>query len=286
MRLGVVILTTGGRCDQLAAALASIRAQRGISSQIVVVANTDDRDVDIDVGDAQLVRPGTNLGIPAGRNLGVSALADVDAVAFLDDDAELVDRDVLAHALAELATDEHLAVVSMRLIDPETGKTERRHVPRIIVGDPARSSWATTFLGGACVIRHSAYNAAGGLPERFFYAHEETSLAWRLIDQGWRIRYRGDLTVAHPAHPPTRHGDYHHLSARNRVLLARMHLPWPVAGVYLAVWLTLSLIRGAGGRRAVLRGFRDGFGLDGVERSPLRWATVVRLARYGRPPII
>ena len=31
------------------------------------------------------------------------------------------------------------------------------------------------------------FHGAGGLPEAFFYALEETDLAWRLIDAGWRV---------------------------------------------------------------------------------------------------
>ncbi|MEX2487321.1 MAG: glycosyltransferase [Nitriliruptoraceae bacterium] len=289
MKLGVVMLTTGSRPDELARAIASVRAQRGITPSVVVVANTEDPAaadaVAAACGEATVLRPGENIGIPAGRNLGLDALGDVEAVAFLDDDAELVDRDVLAQAAAAFTTDPQLAVVSLRLVDPITGRTERRHVPRLVVGDPSRSSWATTFLGGACVIRRRAFLDAGRLPEDFFYAHEETSLAWRLIDRGWRIRYRGDLTVAHPAHPPTRHPDAHRLSMRNRVLLARMHLPTAIGVTYVTTWLCLSLLRNFAARRELLRGLRDGWRMP-VDRAPLHWHIVWRLTRYGRPPVV
>jgi GT2 family glycosyltransferase len=289
VRLGAVVLTTGERPRELAAALDSIRAQRDVEVDTVVVCNADSP-VGLGVGDAadvEVVRPGRNLGIPGGRNLGVERLGDrAEAVLFLDDDAELAAADVLRRVVAALEADPTLAVVTMRLRDPDTGHTERRHVPRLVVGDPARSSWVTTFLGGACVIRTDAYTAAGGLPEAFFYAHEETSLAWRLLDAGWRIRYRGDLEVLHPAVAPSRHADYHRLSARNRVLLAHLHLPFVVAAVYVAAWTLISVVRAPGAWRAIAGGLVDGVRMRHLDRQPIRWRTILRMTLLGRPPVL
>jgi GT2 family glycosyltransferase len=264
------------------------RSARSATStvDVVVVVNAED-DVAVDAGGAEVVHPGRNLGIPAGRNLGFDRLRDrVDAVLFLDDDAVLAADDVLHRVVAALEADPSLAVVTMRLRDPDTGRTERRHVPRLVVGDPARSSWVTTFLGGACVIRADAYAAAGGLPEAFFYAHEETSLAWRLLDAGWRIRYRGDLEVLHPAAAPSRHADAHRLSARNRVLLAHLHLPFALAAVHVGAWTLISLVRTPGAWRAICRGLADGLRMRDLERQPIRWRTILRMTRLGRPPIL
>lgn len=281
-----VILTTGGRPEALARAVASVRRQRGVDTEVVVVRNLDEPEVEPRVQDGiRVLSPGRNLGIPGGRNLGVGACRG-ELVLFLDDDAELAGDDVLRRAADRFAADASLAVVSMRLVDPATGRTERRHVPRVRVGDPATSSWVTTFLGGASIVRRSAFDAAGGLPERFFYAHEETSLAWRLIDRGMRIRYDAQLVVHHPGAAPSRHASYHRLSARNRVLLARMHLPVPLAVVYVAVWAALSAVRDPRGWPASARGFIEGLRATGVPRAPIRWRTVWRLTRYGRPPIL
>lgn len=291
MTVGVVVLTTGRRPDELAAALASVARQRDVDTDVVVVVNAED---DVDLGDLDAVgaggvrvtRMGRNLGIPEGRNRGAAELPHVPLLLFLDDDAVLVGDDVLARVVAAFGDDPRLGAVTMRIVDPETGVTQRRHVPRIRVGDPTRSSWVTTLLGGASVVRADAFRAVGGLPGEFFYAHEETSLAWRLLDRGYRLRYAADLVVHHPAMPPARHAEYHFLTARNRVLLARKHLPTPVAVVYVLVWTVLGLARGAGGRAVTLRGLLTGLRLRGVERHPIGWATVVRMVRYGRPPII
>ena len=51
------------------------------------------------------------------------------------------------------------------------------------------SGAVTTFLGGGSVVRRAVAGPGGGAAGRFFYAHEETDLAWRALDAGWRIRY-------------------------------------------------------------------------------------------------
>lgn len=286
MKVAGVILTTGERPDELAAAIDSVRRQRGVDVEVVVVRNADEdaRPPEVEDG-VVVVRPGRNLGIPGGRNLGARSSAG-EVLLFLDDDAVLADDRLLRRALDDFAADPSLGAVSMRLVDPVTGRTERRHVPRLRVGDPARSSWVTTFLGGASLVRREAFEAAGGLPERFFYAHEETSLAWRMIDLGYRIRYAADLVVHHPGAAPSRHATYHHLTARNRVLLARMHLPAPVAVAYVLLWCGLTLVRDRAAWRASLRGWADGLRARSVVRQPIAWRTVWRLTRYGRPPLL
>jgi GT2 family glycosyltransferase len=161
-------------------------------------------------------------------------------------------------------------------------------VPRLRARDPGRSSVVTTFAGGACAIRRSAYLAAGGLPEEFFYAHEETDLAWRLLGLGCRLEYDAAVRVSHHTMPNSRHGAFHRLDGRNRVLLARRNLPWPLAAVYLADWfcLTVARERSAAAVRAWLSGFATGWRMDQGERRPVSARTVWRMTRAGRPPIV
>jgi GT2 family glycosyltransferase len=233
-----------------------------------------------------------NLGIPGGRNVGVElfgpAGSDVDAVLFLDDDGLLPSDDTGELVRAAFAADPKLGIISFRIADPQTGVTQRRHVPRLRAADPLRNSRVTTFLGGACAVRTDVIRQAGPLPDIFFYAHEETDLAWRALDAGWQIEYRSDLVLHHPTTSPARHAVYHRLVARNRVWLARRNLPWLLVPAYLGVWFALTLVRRPSRQalRAWLGGFREGWTTPCGERRPMRWRTVWRLTRLGRPPII
>ena len=177
----------------------------------------------------------------------------------------------------------------MQVVDPDGGPGARWHVPRLRAGDPERSSVVTTFLGGACAIRRSAYLEAGGLPDLFFYGHEETDLAWRLMDRGYRLEYDATARMCHHALPNARHSTFRRQDGRNRVLLARRNLPWPLAAVYLADWMALTVARERGKRgslRPWFAGFAEGWRTDPGPRQPISLRTAWRMANAGRPPVI
>jgi GT2 family glycosyltransferase len=178
--------------------------------------------------------------------------------------------------------------VSFRITDPDDGSTQRRHVPRLRVGDPLRSSDVTTFLGGGSAVRRRLLEQVGGLPDEFFYAHEETDLAWRALDAGWRIRYDASCVMHHPATAPTRHASYLRLNARNRAWLARRNLPAALVPVYLLCWVVLTVVRvrEPGALRTWFRGLAEGLTTACGPRRPMRWATVWKMARLGRPPLL
>lgn len=290
MKLGAVILTMGNRPDELRALLDSVAAQDGDPVPTVVVGNGAPLP-ELPEGVRTVELP-ENLGIPGGRNRGVEAFGpsgtEVDALLFLDDDGLLPRTDTAELIREAFAADPELGIVSFRIADPETGLTQRRHVPRLRASDPMRSSRVTTFLGGASAVRTSVFAQVGGLPDDFFYAHEETDLAWRALDAGWAVDYRADLVLNHPTMPPTRHAVYHRMVARNRVWLARRNLPAPLIPVYLGVWLLLTLARRPSrpALRAWLGGFKEGWTSACGPRRPMRWRTVWRLTRLGRPPVI
>jgi GT2 family glycosyltransferase len=290
LRLGAVIITVGERPDELRALLESVARQHGEPVETVVVGNgVPVRDVPEGVRTVELPE---NLGIPGGRNAGIEAFgpsgSDVDVLLFLDDDGLLPDPGTAEQVREAFAADPVLGIISFRIADPETGLTQRRHVPRLRASDPWRSSRVTTFLGGANAVRTQVLAQVGPLPEAFFYAHEETDLAWRALDEGWMIDYRADLLFNHPATPPSRHAGYHRLGARNRVWLARRNLPVPLVPLYPGVWLLLTLLRrpSAAALAAWLSGFREGWTTPCGPRRPMKWRTVWRLTRLGRPPVI
>ncbi|MET9918231.1 glycosyltransferase family 2 protein [Streptomyces sp. NPDC059605] len=290
MKVGAVIITMGNRPDELRALLDSVARQEGDRVEVVVVGNgAPVPEVPAGVRTVELPE---NLGIPGGRNVGIEAFGpsgtDVDVLLFLDDDGLLPLADTAELCRRAFEADPRLGIVSFRIADPDTGVTQRRHVPRLRASDPLRSSRVTTFLGGANAVRTEVIAEVGPLPGRFFYAHEETDLAWRALDAGWMIDYRADMVLNHPTTAPSRHAVYHRMVARNRVWLARRNLPAPLIPVYLGVWLLLTLLRrpSVPALKAWFGGFREGWTTPCGTRRPMKWRTVWRLTRLGRPPVI
>ncbi|MFJ8445129.1 glycosyltransferase family 2 protein [[Kitasatospora] papulosa] len=296
-RIGVSVVTMGDRPEQVEALLASVAMQDVRPSRVVVVGNGSPLPdygsfpglTDL-AGGVTLLELDENLGCPGGRNEALDALAgfgDVDVVIELDDDGLLVDKDVFRKVRELYAADPGLGIVGFRIAD-ELGETQRRHVPRLRAKDPMRGGPVTAFLGGGHALSMKMLAETGPWPAEFFFTHEETDLAWRALDAGWKILYEPGLLLQHPRTSPARHAVYHRMTARNRVWLARRNLPLLLVPAYLGTWvlLTVARTRSAAGLRAWAAGFAEGLRTECGERRPMRWSTVWRMTRLGRPPVI
>ena len=314
-RMVWVILTTGGRPEELGRAVASVlggpeeirpgeirpdqvrpdeaqpdehrpddvSGRRNLG--VVVVSNGAGR-LAFDDPRVRVLELAENVGAPGGRDAAVRTLGgDVDVVGFLDDDAELAPG--ATGLIVELfEADPALGVTTFRLVD-ERGDTQRRHLPRIGEDGADESGEVALFLEGACAMRRAAYVDAGGYFTDLVYAHEALEFSWRLVERGWSIRYVTEVRVFHPHTTIGRHPDGWRRTGRNRVWIARRTLPWPVAIVHVGLWLVEGARRApdAASRRAYVSGWWSGWSTP-VERDPISWRTVLRLARLGRPPIV
>ena len=282
--VGAVVLTMNDRPEEFSVAMNSLLAQQGVELDIVVVGNgcTPEQVP----GGVRTVELPTNVGIPEGRNVGAANVKG-DLIFFFDNDAVLPAPDALLRLAAEFARDPRRAYVQPRIADPVTGRTLRRWVPRLRVSRPDRSGTVTVMAEGVVMVRRDLFEAVGGWPGHFFLFHEGIDLAWRLWDRGSIGHYAPDVIVHHPATDPARHTNFYRLNARNRVWLALRNLPAPLIPLNLATWAltTLWRFRDPAALRASLAGLAEGLRGGHGARTPMRWATVARLTRAGRPPV-
>ncbi len=279
MTFGCVVLTQGKRPAELRAALDSLLGQEGVSVDVVVVGNGWEP---TGVGVRGVHLP-EDVGIPGGRNAGVPAVRG-ELLFFLDDDARLGSVDALARVAERMTPD--VGLLQLRVRGDGPGTPPRDWVPRLRVGDPARSSDVTAVWEGAVCMPRAVFEEVGGWPAEFRYAHEGVDLAWRVMDAGYRVVYAGDVEVVHPVYKAAPHDYSAYHGARNRVWLARRHLPLPLAVLYVLGFMarTFPLMRGR--FRAAARGYRDGLRGSAGPRRPLRVKTLWRMTRAGRPPVI
>lgn len=282
---GVVVLTMGQRPEDLRRAVDSLLAQQDVVVDVVVVGNGWEP-----VGLPEGVRGlglAENVGIPAGRNAGVDQVAG-DLLFFLDDDACLPDPNFLASIKGRFASDPSLGLIQPRVEDATGIEPPGRWVPRLRVGDRTRSGPATTLWEGATAVRRSVFERAGGWPEEFFYGHEGIDLVWRVWDAGYTCWYAADLVVHHPVIDPLRHEEFYRMNARNRVWLAKRNLPAILEPLYVGSWvgLTVTRVREREALRAWFAGLSEGVREAPRERRPMKWGTVWRMAKAGRPPVL
>lgn len=280
--VSVIVLTMGDRPEELDKLVASLQPQQPFDG--VLIGN----------GVTPRSYPGwrsisleRNVGIAAGRAIGADE-ASGEVLVFLDDDACVVSPDLVERCQHAFATQPDLGAIAMRVVVEGTTRSLSEWQPRLRGVRQDDAGDVTWFAGGAHAVRASAYHQCGGYDRNFWYAHEETDLAWRLLDRGYRIAYEPDLVVSHPFATPARHRDSLWYSARNRVWVARKHLPIPLAVLYCAMWLVVQLGRCRAREEVahVLRGSWAGMTHGVGPRQPMRWRTVLTMTRLGRPPII
>ena len=267
-------------------ALDSLLSQRGVDADIVVVGNGWKPSA-LPPG-VQGVHLNDDVGIPAGRNAGVPH-AHGELLLFLDDDASLGGTDTLQRIAAKFADDPRLGLLQLRVVPRSGGAPRRDWVPRLRVGNPARSSDVTAVWEGAVAIPRTVFEKAGAWPGDFLHAHEGVDLAWRVMDGGYRVHYAGDLVAFHPAQPEAMpHGYSFYFGARNRVWLARRYLPLPLGVVYVFTFALRTALRMRSLRdlREAARGYREGVRGPCGARRKLRGRTLVRMVLAGRPPIM
>jgi GT2 family glycosyltransferase len=213
-----------------------------------------------------------NLGA-AGRNAGVRQ-AQTPYVALCDDDTWWAPG-ALARAADCFDAHRRLGILTGRILvgedgreDPTCARMADSPLPRVagLPGVPVLG-----FMAGACMVRRSAFLAAGGFEPRFFLGGEERLLATDLYVAGWDLIYANDVII-------------HHFPSPRRDAPARRRLLWRNALWFS--WLrrpAASVLRGS--LRALWQGaidatLRPGF-LDAVAGLP--WA--LRHRRTVSPPV-
>ena len=231
---------------------------------------------------ATLVRSDENVGVTAGRNR-LLELTTSDVVLFLDDDAVLTSSAV-EPLRRRFSDDDRLGVVAFAVRRADGSMAPSEYPFRGPPVDPARPRPCAYFVGCAYAARRSAVTEVGGYDEGFFYSTEEIDLSLRLLAAGWHLFYDPELTIEH--RPSVRGRSVAPrvpaLRLRNRIILARRHLPAPAAAVHLGAWgaRTLREAIASKGVRAWLSGWAEGFGTP-VHRQRLPWPQVVEIHRLG-----
>ena len=132
---------------------------------------------------------------------------------------------------------------------------DREHSPSEVFG----------LCGGACAIRRDVWEELGGLREDLFMYYEDTDFSWRIRESGRRVEFVAGAVVHHE-HAASSGADspmFVRVNARNRILVAAEHAPWPV----LARALARTALRAArhGLRGPVMQGLRQG--IAGIRRA-------------------
>ncbi|GAA2169443.1 glycosyltransferase [Pedococcus bigeumensis] len=246
-----VVPTLGERTDTLGAALASIRAQEGVTTTLVVVAPPDATEArDIATEHGALIVDDPKRGLSAAVNVGIDAAKDESYFSWIGDDDEL--RPDGLRTLVDLIEDES-AVVAFGACEYMAGDNRVFAVSR--AGD-----WATRVLAWgpdlipqpASLTRLDALRAAGPFDEKLRFVMD--------LDMFLRLRRLGRFVSTPRAvavyrwHPDALTVANRGASIAEAEMVKRRHLPprlRPVACVWqVPVRLAINVVSSQLSRRA------------------------------------
>jgi len=223
--VSVVIVNYNGE-QYLAGCLRALRDIVGLGVEVIVVDNgSTDGSLDVlaehERKELKVIRVGRNLGFGRANNLGTS-VACGKYYLLLNTDCYLRPH-ALERLVRVLEERPDMAVVGPRLLNANGTLQPSCHnfpVPivlfleqsllwklsrgipfvrdRILIAGPHDREKAVDWLSGACLlVRASAYKAAGGFDERFFFYWEETDLCLRIKRLGWGVLFEPSAEAVH-----------------------------------------------------------------------------------------
>ena len=172
MALGVdVVIPTFRRPEALVRCLAALEKQTIAPTSIEVVDDSEN-----------------DRGPAFSRNIGWKK-GDAPIVAFTDDDC--VPSENWIETIQNLFKDAELGGIEGSVTTIDEGGRDSHMNPN------PRDRW-NRFKTANMAYRREALEAVGGFDEQYFIHREDTDLAWRVINNGYRIEWSQDCVVHHP----------------------------------------------------------------------------------------
>lgn len=210
------------------------RSRPSVPTEVVVVANGLSGDALSSLrnrDDIVLVRSAVNAGFSGGNNLA-ARFARGRYLLLLNDDS-VIEPGFIDHLLSTVERDQAIAAVGGRILSADGTVQEAGSVlwsdgwaAHVGVGIPGDSSaysymrYADYVSANGLLVDRRAWDAAGGLDERYFPAYyEDVDLCLALREQGYRVAYEPRARLKHLESQSTTSGFRNFLLTRNRAQL-------------------------------------------------------------------
>lgn len=173
-----------------------------------------------------------NLGVTRGRNFALQ-YSKGEIVIFLDDDAVLQGEDALVNVLRAFEKqgfeNRPIGIVSFKILYYDSLEMQKNGLPhKQFEQYKDKSEFFTYFFaGGAHAIKRKILDEVGHLPAEFFYGMEEYDLSYRILDNGYCIKYDSSIVMLHKESPLGRkpRSDKQRMMWVNKTKVAYRYLP-------------------------------------------------------------
>lgn len=208
-KLVTIAILTWNRRTEVERAVRSALAQTYKTIEVLVVdsASSDGTAdaLETQFPDVKVVRLHRNLGCPEGRNIAFAN--SKGAYIFCLDDDGWLPPETIERCIEVFRRDATIGVVTCQILAPgetASGKSGQKAV--------------RVFNGGASMVRREVFERAGYYPSDFVRQAEESDLALRIFDAGFKIIYTDDAVMFHAPSPINRDiGQFIYYGCRNEL---------------------------------------------------------------------
>ncbi len=313
MKVAIITLNYNGKKDTLEFLESLKRLQvTGYSVQIIVVDNaSSDGSISAihkQFPEVDILQTGGNLGFSGGYNKGLdyAKIWGADYFLLINNDTLIKDPDLVLELIKTIKSDPKIGLVSPKIyfapgFEYHKDRYKRKDLGKVIWFAGGKFDWdnigsvhrgideidigqydgveETEIFSGACVlIKKDVLEELEGLDERYFLYFEDSDLAKRAKEAGFKIYYNGKIVIYHKVSRSTGIGskitDYYH--TRNRLIFGMKYGRGRTKFALLREALKLFVIGRPAQRRGVLDfylgvvgGIRD-FGEVGEIEYPLK----------------
>jgi GT2 family glycosyltransferase len=210
--LSFIIITYNRPADtlELLQNISSLNRASELLEDVIVVNNASDTDYsqvkeyveDTDYMPFVYLDAPSNLGVTKGRNYALQ-FAKGNICIFLDDDAVMGNKEALENVIKSFETkgidNREVAIVSFKVLYYDTHEMQVNALPhkQFEKYKNKQSFFTYYFAGGAHAIKRKVLDQVGNLPEEFFYGMEEYDLSYRIINDGYCIKYDDSIIMLH-----------------------------------------------------------------------------------------
>lgn len=169
-----------------------------------------------------------NHGVSNGRNILLNKVVDEPIMILLDDDVRIPEPNLMIDDVLEsFNNDKNLGALAFNIIDDKTRRQNRYEIPHKNKKINMNEDFFTyIIIGAGNAISIEKSREVGGFPQDFGkYGFEEIDLSFRLINQGYKIKYLSKVKIIHRKSPDGRfNGDIiNYLYFVNRTKMAKRY---------------------------------------------------------------